>query len=252
MASHSRKEDPDNDDAAVVTFINQKGGVGKSTETVNTAATTAKVLRTRANGQAKSPVAAVSIDPQGSAVWWSERVADRDFHIVQAHDDIEGLRRLRQLPGIKRVFVDTPGWIELNESSTADAVGDGRASEALKAVLSSTDLAVVPMTPEPLSYPPTGHTIEKVLQPRGIPFMVVINNWDPRDGRADLDETIEFVQRKGWPLANTVIRRYKLHTRASADGQVVTEYPRNRVGMEARADFSALSHEIELQLAEGR
>jgi chromosome partitioning protein len=230
----------------VVTIINRKGGVGKSTIAVNAAATSAEILKSRLSPDVKSPVAAVSIDPQGSAVWWSERVNDLPFHIVQAHDDIDGLRTLDNLPGIEQVYVDTPGWIDLNDGTDADPLGEGSASEALNAVLSVTDLAIVPIQTEPLCYQPTAQTIRRVLEPRGVPYMVVINNWDPRDGVIDRDDTIEYVQRNGWPLANTVVRRYKLHTRASADGHVVTEYPKNRVALEARLDFSNLAHEIDL------
>ncbi|OKH63004.1 peptide transporter [Mycobacterium sp. SWH-M5] len=230
----------------VVTIINRKGGVGKSTIAVNTAATSAELLKSRLSPDAKSPVAAVSIDPQGSAVWWSERVEDLPFHIVQAHDDIAGLRTLGSLPGIEKVYADTPGWIDLDDDSDTDPLGEGASSEALNAVLDVTDLAIVPILTEPLCYQPTAQTIHRVLEPRGIPYMVVVNNWDPRDGERDRDDTIEFVQRNGWPLANTVVRRYKLHTRASAEGQVVTEYPKNRTALEARLDFSNLAHEIDL------
>ena len=45
-------------------------------------------------------------------------------------------------------------------------------------------------------------------------------------------------------MCNTVVRRYKLHTRASADGLVVTQYPKNRVAMEAREDFFRLALEL--------
>ena len=42
----------------------------------------------------------------------------------------------------------------------------------------------------------------------------------------------------------TVIRHYKLHARASADGQVVTEYPTNRVALQAREDFYKFALEL--------
>ena len=48
---------------------------------------------------------------------------------------------------------------------------------------------IVPMETEPLSFDPTARTIRKILEPRGIPYTVVINNWDPRDGKSDLEET---------------------------------------------------------------
>ncbi|TSD93809.1 ParA family protein [Skermania sp. ID1734] len=236
---------------AVHVVLNQKGGVGKSTIAVNLAAVTADVLNHTDDPDANSPVAAVSVDPQGSAVWWASRIDDLPFHIVQAHDDIAGLRRLKDLSDIKHVYVDTPGWIDLNsEDETSDPLGRGPAADALRAVLDVADFVIVPMETEPLCFQPTARTIRKVLEPRGIPYLVVINNWDPRDGRTDLDETKAFVRANRWPLAHTVIRHYKVHTRASAEGTVVTEYAANRVSLQARQDFDKFA--LELNIGGGR
>jgi chromosome partitioning protein len=234
---------------AVHVVLNQKGGVGKSTIAVNLAAVTADVLNHRDDPEASSPVAAVSIDPQGSAIWWAARVNDLPFHVVQANnDDLDELKKLGELPGIRHVYVDTPGWIELEAGDDgSDPLGRGPAADALRVVLDVADRVIVPMETEPLSFDPTARTINKVIRPRGIPYTVVINNWDARDGQRDLDETKEFVKANGWPLAHTVVRHYKLHARASADGQVVTEYPTNGVSLRAREDFYRLALELNVE-----
>ena len=228
---------------AVHVVLNQKGGVGKSTIAVNLAAVTADVLNHDPN--ASSPVAAVSVDPQGSAIWWAARIDDLPFHIVQADDDLDGLKRLKELPGIEHVYVDTPGWIDLTGGDdTSDPLGTGSGADALRVVLDVADRVIIPIETEPLSFDPTARTINKVVAPRGVPYVVVINNWDPRDGENDLEQTKEFIKAQGWPLAHTVIRHYKLHARASADGLVVTEYPLNRTSLQAREDFYKFALEL--------
>ena len=117
-------------------------------------------------------------------------------------------------------------------------------ADALRAVLDAADQVIVPIEPEPLCFDASARTITKVIQPRNLPYTVVINNWDPRDGRHDLDETKEFVKGNRWPLAKTVVRHYKLHARASADGQVVTEYPRDEMTLPAQEDFYQLALEL--------
>ncbi|AQA07151.1 peptide transporter (plasmid) [Mycobacterium sp. MS1601] len=230
---------------AIHVVLNQKGGVGKSTISVNLAAVTADVLNRGDDPESSSPVLALSVDPQGSAVWWASRMDDLPFHIAQAHDDLAGLAALKNLPGIQHVYVDTPGWIDLDsDGNGADPLGRGPAAEVLRAVLDMADQVIVPIETEPLSFDPTARTITKVLQPRGLRYLVVINNWDPRDGTYDLNQTKDFVKANGWPLANTVIRHYKLHARASAEGQVVTEYPLNRVALQAREDFYKFALEL--------
>lgn len=223
-------------------LLNQKGGVGKSTLTVNLAAVTAAA--TGVNPDGSSPVLAVSVDPQGSASWWSDRVQEAGnelpFNIAQ-EEDPENLRVLTELPGITDIFVDTPGWIGSGKE-------DPESMKLFGILMDAADLLIIPVTTEPLSHVPTMRTIEDVVKPSGKSFVVVLNNWDPRDGRTELDETREMALEAGWPLANTVIRKYKIHARSAITGRVVTGYGSNRLALEAKSDFQNLA----IELASGR
>ena len=181
-----------------------------------------------------SPVLAISSDPQASSVWWADRVSAHgslpfDFTHTSGRDELKNLKGLKQY---QHIFIDTPGSLDDEDMLTA--------------ALNEADDVLVPLPPEPLAFDPTNRTISVVLEPRGLPYHVVVNNWDPRDGTADRDDTIKFIENKGWPRTGVVVRRYKVHTRASADGRVVTQYPKNRISMEAREDFFRLALELGL------
>lgn len=65
---------------------------------------------------------------------------DLPFHVVQAHDDLEGLAGIKNLPGIKHVYIDTPGWIDLSAGGEDgdDRWGGGGARPPTRCVPSST------------------------------------------------------------------------------------------------------------------
>ncbi|MEU3282100.1 ParA family protein [Streptomyces antibioticus] len=223
-------------------LINQKGGVGKSTLTVNIAAVVAENLGAVPDGN--SPVVAVGIDPQGSTEKWAERVEEDalPFDYMAASEDPGAVAELKQDPEVRRILADCPGFLDVNgNASTRDPLGAGPAADALRAILDVADRAIVPMTTEFLSREPTEYTIERVLKPRGIPFVVVVNLWDPRDGTDDRDETFRWIDRHGYPRAPHAIRRYKIHTHAAESGTVVTRYKESGTAYRAREDFYRLA-----------
>jgi chromosome partitioning protein len=212
-----------------------------------------------------SSVLVVSTDPQGSTIWWADRVGDDlPFDFATAHEDPESLTALKGMGAQIHVLANQKGGAGkttttvnlaavahdvLGQSDTrahvfVDTPGSLENEHILAAALDIADDVLIPMPPEPLAFDPTARTIEQVIAPRGLPYKVVVNAWDPRDGRADLEDTVAYIDAMGWPRTKTVIRRYKVHTRAAAEGKVVTQYADNGTTLRAREDYFRLALEL--------
>ncbi len=109
----------------IISFVNQKGGVGKTTIAINLAASLARRNRR---------VVLVDLDPQGSAVKW---------HGVEENQAFETLHQ---------PFMLRPSDIEAFASTYDDVIIDAPPdiSAITRAGLGASDIAVVPVSPSSL------------------------------------------------------------------------------------------------------
>jgi chromosome partitioning protein len=189
----------------IVAVANQKGGVGKTTVAIQLAAHLSRRFRTLV----------VDVDPQGSTTWWAENMAEHiPFDFSDDHDPAV-LTRLRELDtAYDLVVVDTPGSLE-----------DTR---TLEAVLDAADYVIVPVVPEPMAIHPTLRTITQLIEPRRLPYRVLLNRVDGRipnqyrQWQAALTKTFEV------PTFHAYLRQYVIHAHAPMLGRLVTNLTDSR------------------------
>lgn len=238
------------DDAVVDAYMSQKGGPGKTTLAVNTAAVVAENTP-KVQGAEDAPVVAATIDPMKSMEVWAKRVREDalPFDYLSTGGDNTILPALKKDPSVKRICVDTPGFVDMKPGSerARDPLGDGAAGDALRVILAIADRVVVPINPEFLTLGPAEFTIERVLKPLGIPFLVVLNKYEPRDepparpGQPRttpvLDKYMKWIIDHGYPHAPLPVRRYRLHADAAEKGLVCTRYKSSGTALRARQDI---------------
>lgn len=205
----------------VISVLNQKGGVAKSTTVMNLAAIAAETSR----------VLVVDIDPQGTATDWSARAeANGHPHAFQVvtETDPETLARVREAD-FDMVFVDTPGNIDN--------------IELLKAIMSHADFAILPTEPAPAAMKPLMNTYRAAVEPYRVDYRVVITRADSR-APADVTDAQQLLSDAGLKVAKSFIRSYKDHERAPGSGLVVGSYERTRSAHKAEGDYRAVALEL--------
>jgi chromosome partitioning protein len=203
----------------IVALVGQKGGVGKTTTTMNLAAVMAKHSR----------VLVVDVDPQRSTTWWAENAGEKLPFDFAADVDPTNLKRLRELP-YDTIFVDTPGSLE--------------DTTVLSAVLDAADFVILPLNPEPLNTPAMVRTVRQHIAPRDLPHRVLLSKIDRR--RPGQLEDWEQLVDNGLklPRFKHYIRLYAAHADAPLEGKVVTQYADTRQNANAIFDYTHVAMEL--------
>ena len=203
----------------VIAILNGKGGVGKTTTSVNLAATFAEAKK----------VLLVDADIQASASWWVERSENGMGFDLSQETNPKLLSHLRKIKGYDLVVVDTPPALQ---------------SEALAAVVKSADYLVLPTPPAPMDLTVLIETIKKAAIPVGIAHRVLLTKVDTRSLKEALEAQNTLVQ-LGISSCKAFIRIYKAHERAALEGVAITQW-RGKNAREAESDYRRVANELQL------
>jgi chromosome partitioning protein len=207
----------------VIAFANQKGGQGKSTLTLATAA-----LIEESSGR----VLVADADPQGTASdLAASAVEGFPFEVRTAHRPAD-IERLAAIRGYDTILIDTPG----NLTTTT----------MLAEVLAVADYAIIPVVPEAASVRPTLRTAE-VVRGNGVPARVLINLADPAKGAPPVADMKSVLDGAGVPYFRTSVRRYSVYPNSQQEGVPITVYRGGR-WQAALDDLSKVHGELLLEL----
>jgi chromosome partitioning protein len=211
----------------IIGVLNQKGGVGKTTLSVNLAVALAQSHR----------VLLVDADPQGSALAWSSvRDVENSFPVV-------GMAK----PSLHR---DMPGLARNYDIVVID--GAPRVNELARAAIMASDLVLIPLQPSPYDIWASADTVQLVREARqykpGIRAAFVINRRVAKTaiGR---DAAQALVQFDDVPVLDVSIGQRVIFAESAARGLGVIEAAPHSEAAQEMARLAALVIEDSKRMA---
>jgi chromosome partitioning protein len=202
----------------IVSFLNQKGGVGKTTLALNVAGVLAR----------KCKVLVIDADPQGSALDWAAARRDKPPFVVigqprsTIHRDIKDIAK-----GYQHVVIDGPP----------------RVTELARSIIMASDLVVVPIQPSPYDVWAAGEVVDLIKEARTFKpdlkavFAVNRKVMNTAIGR-DVKKALKAFD---LPVLETVVCQRVIFADSAANGRLVMEMDERAAG--AR-EIHALGQEI--------
>ncbi len=211
---------------AIVSFLNQKGGVGKTTLAIHVATVLAE----------RNRVLLVDADPQGSALdWRAQRTADCGFPVVGVpkptlHRDIEAL-------------AENCDWVLVD--------GPPRVTALARSAVAASDLVLIPVQPSPFDLWASRDILDmleecSVVRP-GLQARFVVNRLFARTRLgAEVRDALAAM-----PVAalHTAIRNRTEYAKAVREGSTAIETVPTSP---AASDIRALADEIQTVMNESR